>query len=85
MMTEELFKVREVDRDETCPSGDGYDRGNPFIVFYAQVEENPPTKNPSEIENLAISAVLDEVGDRFAFCETEWIDDRTISVTAFRF
>jgi hypothetical protein len=84
-MTEELFKVREVDRDETCPSGDGYDRGNPFIVFYAKVVDELPTTDPSEVENLAVKAVLDEVGDRFSFCETEWIDDRTISVTAFRF
>jgi len=84
-MTEELFKVIEVDRDETCPSGDGYDRGNPFIVFYAQMEQTHPASDPDEIENLAVEAVLNEVGDRFSFCETERINERTIEVTAFRF
>ena len=81
-MTEELFKVIEVDRDETCPSGDGYDRGNPFIVFYAIA---PEIINPDKIEELAVEAVLNEVGDRFSFCETERINERTIEVTAFRF
>ena len=81
----DLFKVIEVDRDETCPSGDGYERGNPFIVFYAQVVGDLPMIHPEEVENLAVEAVLNEVGDRFSFCETERINDRTVSVTAFRF
>lgn len=84
-MTEELFKVVEVDRDETAPAGDGYGRGDPFIVFYAQVVGDLPTVEPDEVENLAVEAVLNEIGDKFSFCETERVNDRTIEVTAFRF
>ncbi len=84
-MVNTILRVQEVDRDLSYAIGQGPSPEMTPTFTYFVVVNREPMDDEDDLVDLAVTQVLEDFpSNGFWATETEWVDERTVSVLVYK-